>query len=406
MKKVLYISYDGMTDPLGQSQVLPYIAGLTKEGYSFHLISFEKHERYLKHKNHIQKYCEENNINWHPQDYHIEGGLKKTIRQVRKMYKVALYLQKKHQFSIVHCRSYISALAGLKLKRKFGVKMIFDMRGFWADERVDGKIWDLNSKIYKTIYKYFKRKEKEFLTKSDYTISLTNNGKREIESWNTIDQEKVNIKVIPCCVNLELFDPSKINDSQKQELKATLKIDPDSFVLGYVGSIGTWYMLPEMLDYFKVLKTEKPNVKFLFITGEKPDFIKEEAIKKGLNPDEFIITSVLHDQVPIHISLFDQSIFFIRSSYSKKASSPTKQGEIMAMGIPLICNSGVGDTDEIVLKYKSGKVISDFNEESYKKAILDEAHFDTKVIENGAKDYFALEEGVNRYLSVYKAIDD
>lgn len=405
MKKVLYISYDGMTDPLGQSQVLPYIAGLTKKGYSFHLISFEKHERYLKHKNHIQKYCDDNNINWHPQDYHIEGGLKKTIRQVRKLNKVAFYLQKRHQFSIVHCRSYISALAGLKLKRKFGVKMIFDMRGFWADERVDGKIWNLNSRIYKTIYSYFKRKEKEFLTKSDYTISLTSNGKREIESWDTINQEKVKIKVIPCCVNLELFDPSKISDSQKQELKTTLKIDSNSFVLGYVGSIGTWYMLPEMLDYFKVLKTEKPNAKFLFITGEKPDFIKEEAIKKGLNPEDFIITSVLHDQVAIHISLFDQSIFFIRPSYSKKASSPTKQGEIMAMGIPLICNSGVGDTDEIVLKYKSGKVITDFNEESYKKAILDEVHFDTKEIENGAKDYFALEEGVKRYLSVYKAID-
>ena len=40
-KNVLYISYDGMTDPLGQSQVLPYLSGLSKEGYSFHLISFE-----------------------------------------------------------------------------------------------------------------------------------------------------------------------------------------------------------------------------------------------------------------------------------------------------------------------------------------------------------------------------
>lgn len=406
MKKVLYISYDGMTDPLGQSQVLPYIAGLTKEGYSFHLISFEKNDRYLKFKNHIQNYCDQNDINWHPQDYHIEGGLKKTIRQVRKMNKVALYLQQRHEFSIVHCRSYISALAGLKLKRKFGVKMIFDMRGFWADERVDGKIWTLDSKIYKTIYNYFKRKEKEFLTKSDYTISLTSNGKREIESWNAIDQTKVKIKVIPCCVNLDLFDPSKISFAQKQTLKKSLNISENSFILGYVGSIGTWYMLSEMLDYFKVLKTEKPDAKFLFVTGEKPDFIKGEAMKKELNSEDFIITSVLHHQVPIHISIFDQSIFFIRPSYSKKASSPTKQGEIMAMGIPLICNSGVGDTDEIVIKYNSGKVVDAFNDESYKKAILDETQFDTKEIENGAKDYFALEEGVNRYLSVYKAIDD
>ena len=124
-----------------------------------------------------------------------------------------------------------------------------------------------------------------------------------------------------------------------------------------------------------------------------------------MNSNDFIITSVLHDQVPIHISLFDQSVFFIRSSYSKKASSPTKQGEIMAMGVPLICNSGVGDTDEIVIRYNSGKVISEFTNEAYKKVIEENTVYTTSEITKGAKDYFALEEGVNRYLSVYKAID-
>ncbi len=395
-----------MTDPLGQSQVLPYISGLTKKGYTFHLISFEKHDRYLKHKNHIQKYCDVNNIHWHPQDYHTIGGLKKTIRQVLKMNKVAYYLHERHQFSIIHCRSYIAALAGLKLKRMFGVKMLFDMRGFWANERVDGKIWNLDSKIYRTIYNYFKQKEIQFFKKSDYTISLTTNGMNEIRSWEALKETDVKIKVIPCCVNLELFDPTKIDSTQKSALKNSLNINDTDFILGYVGSIGTWYMLPEMLGYFKVLKSIKANAKFLFVTGEKPEYILEEVIKKDLKPDDFIITSVLHDQVPIHISLFDQSVFFIRPSYSKKASSPTKQGEIMAMGVPLVCNSGVGDTDEIVLKYNSGKVISEFTDEEYRKVIEENTVFDSEEITKGAKDYFALEEGVNRYLSVYKAIDD
>ena len=30
--RVLYISYDGMTDALGQSQVLPYLCGLAQRG--------------------------------------------------------------------------------------------------------------------------------------------------------------------------------------------------------------------------------------------------------------------------------------------------------------------------------------------------------------------------------------
>lgn len=392
-----------MTDPLGQSQVLPYLKGLSKEGYEFHLISFEKSDRFNQHKRLIQSICDEDNIQWHPQYYSKAGGLSSTLKQVKKLKKVSSYLQDKHHFDIVHCRSYISALAGLDLKRKHGVKFVYDMRGFWADERVDGKIWSLKSPIYSRIYKYFKKKEKVFLSKADYTISLTDNGKNEMLSWPSTDP-KINIKVIPCCANLDLFDKSKITEETKLEDRKTLGINPDDFVLGYVGSIGTWYMLPEMLDYFKELKEAKPNSKFLFVSGEEPNKIIAAASEKGIDKDHIKVISVLHHEVPRFISLMDASIFFIKPSYSKKASSPTKQGEIMAMGIPLICNAHVGDTDLIVNKYESGIVIDTFDKETFKNTIIDPQDFDSNKISEGAKDYFSLTEGVQRYLSVYKAV--
>ena len=392
-----------MTDPLGQSQVLPYLKGLSKEGYEFHLISFEKSDRFNQHKRLIQSLCDEDNIQWHPQYYSKAGGLRSTLKQVNKLKKVSSYLYSKHSFDIVHCRSYISALAGLDLKRKHGVKFVFDMRGFWADERVDGKIWSLKSPIYSRIYKYFKKKEKVFLNKADYTISLTDNGKNEILSWPSTDP-KINIKVIPCCANLELFDKSKISEGTKLADREKLGIDSNHFILGYIGSIGTWYMLPEMLDYFKELKEAKPNSKFLFVSGEEPNKILAAATEKDIDTNDIKITSVLHHEVPRFISLMDASIFFIKPSYSKKASSPTKQGEIMAMGVPLICNANVGDTDLIVTKYESGIVIDKFDKETFKNNIIDPQDFDSNKISEGAEDYFSLTEGVQRYLRVYKAV--
>ena len=65
------------------------------------------------------------------------------------MQKLSFQLHREHSFKLVHCRSYISALVGLKLQKKFGLKFIFDIRGFWADERVDGGIWNLNNPIFK-----------------------------------------------------------------------------------------------------------------------------------------------------------------------------------------------------------------------------------------------------------------
>ncbi|MEI2824421.1 MAG: hypothetical protein V9F02_13485 [Chitinophagaceae bacterium] len=65
-KKILYISYDGMTDPLGQSQVLPYLCKLAAEGFEFTLLSFEKKDRYEKSRSVIEAICKKNNIRWVP----------------------------------------------------------------------------------------------------------------------------------------------------------------------------------------------------------------------------------------------------------------------------------------------------------------------------------------------------
>ncbi len=54
MKSVLYTTYDGLTDPLGQSQILPYLQQLCREGYQFTILSFEKRERYQKEASVIQ----------------------------------------------------------------------------------------------------------------------------------------------------------------------------------------------------------------------------------------------------------------------------------------------------------------------------------------------------------------
>lgn len=393
-----------MTDPLGQSQVLPYLIGLSKEGYSFHLISFEKEERFEKNKKDIEQLCSSAGINWQPLKYTKKPPLFSTIYDVQRMKRLAYRLHKENEFKIVHCRSYISALVGLGMKRKFGTKFLFDMRGFWANERVDGKLWDLNNPILKRVYNYFKKKEIAFFTEADYTISLTYNGKNEIESWPEFKEKKPLIEVIPCCVDLNLFNPKSISPVQQDALRQQFNITSTDFILGYVGSIGTWYMLPEMLAYFKVFKESNANAKFLFVTGEQPSTILSIATEKGIDQDSIIITSCRHNEVPLNISLFNKSIFFILPSYSKKASSPTKQGEIMAMGIPLVCNAGVGDTDLVVEKYRAGIVIKELNEASYHKSIIDDALFDRETSLKGSCEFFSLEIGIERYLQVYEKL--
>jgi glycosyltransferase involved in cell wall biosynthesis len=314
------------------------------------------------------------------------------------MKKKALQLHRAHTFRIVHCRSYLSALIGLRLQSK-GVKFVFDMRGFWADERIEGGIWNKKNPLLRWVYNYFKRKELTFFKRADQVISLTQAGKDEILSWKSLDIPADKITVIPCCVDTEIFHPGAVSSEQKRELKKSLGIVEGDFVLGYIGSIGTWYMLEEMLECFNVISLSNPRAKMLFVTGERPENIRTKALAKGIDSSKLMITSVTHQHVPMHISLFDWSIFFIRPTFSKKASSPTKQGEIMAMGVPVICNAGVGDTDKIVHDYQSGIVLTELNDTAYRQ--LELTTYNSTKLRQGAIEFFSLEEGVRRYAVVY-----
>ena len=162
-----------MTDPLGQSQVLPYIEGLSKQGYQFTLISCEKPEAYKQNKEVVESICKRSNIDWHPSFYTKTPPVISTIKDIRGLSKKAFQLHEQKHFSMVHCRSYLASLIGLKMKLQLGVKFLFDMRGFWIDERLDGNQWNFKNPISKLVYRFFKKKEKQFLENADYTMCLT-----------------------------------------------------------------------------------------------------------------------------------------------------------------------------------------------------------------------------------------
>jgi glycosyltransferase involved in cell wall biosynthesis len=412
-KHILFVSYDGMTDSLGQSQVLPYIREISKKEYNYTLISFEKKERYNQHHNKIKQICKNSKIDWIPISYSGSIPIISTIWNVYRLKKEVFKLHKRRPIDLFHSRSHVPSLAAQALFLKKGVPFLFDMRGFWADERVDGKVWDLSNPIFKKVYTFFKRKEIEFLIDAGGVVSLTENGKEEILSWQhkqttpkDLREKQLDISVIPCCVDTDLFDPSKVTFEQQEVLRNKLSIQTDQFVLGYVGSIGTWYMLPEMLDFFQVLEKNNPNAIFLFVSNER-DKILELVTQKEINTDKIRIVSCLHNEVPNYISLFTVSIYFIIPAYSKKASSPTKQAELMSMGIPVVCNADVGDSDTIVLKTNSGWVVDEFDNMNYQEVVskITQNHLpDKKSIIQHCKTEFNLTNGADNFKLMYVRI--
>jgi glycosyltransferase involved in cell wall biosynthesis len=401
--KVLFISYDGMTDPLGQSQVIPYLAGLSKKGYEITILSFEKPAKLRQLGAEIGKLLKDNNIGWVPLRFHMSPPVISKAWDVRSMNQRAKQLHRMNKYDLIHCRSYIAAAAGLRLKRKTGVKLLFDMRGFWADEKAEGGNWNRSYLFWRIVYRHYKNLEKKLIAGADHIISLTQAGKEEISRW-PLYSFSVPITVIPCCADTQLF--SITDKQQQQEAKQLLKIPETSFVLGYLGSLGTWYMLDEMLDFFKRLQAHTPRSVFLFVTNSDHEGVRQRMKVKNITADDVRILTVNYKEVPRHIKAADACISFIRPVYSKAASSPTKNGEMLCMGIPVVLND-IGDSAIIIDQCRSGIVIKEFNENAYDRAIhlLDGMkNRDPASIRNCSLNMYSLDQGIQKYESVYQSL--
>jgi len=407
MKNILFISYDGMTDPLGQSQVIPYLSGLTKFGYRFTILSCDKPEKYKANKDYVNKLIEHYPIEWVSIPYHKNPPVLSSIYDYRMLKKKARQLYLQNNFDMVHTRPGLPTLVALWMKKKYGVKFLDDVRGFWADERVDGGMWNLKNPVFRFVYNFFKKHEYECLESADHIVCLTYAAEKEMHSWKNIKKQPLAIQVIPCSADLNLFDPENIDAELKSQFSKELNIKDTDMVFSYLGSIGGWYLTDEMMRLCKKLSVKFPQAKFLFISPHRHEEITNAAAKNGLAPEKIITKQAKRYEVPVLLSFSSYSLFFIKPCYSKISSSPTKHGEIMAMGIPVIANSAVGDVADIIKKYNAGYVLDDFSEGSLNAVVnkvAENKSFDNAAIRNGAREFYALENAVNSYRKVYDSI--
>lgn len=402
--RALYISYDGMTDPLGRSQVLPYLQGLSKRGHEITLLSCEKTARMAAEGASVRAICDKAGIDWQPVAYHKHPPILSGMIDIAALKRAASRLHRSKRFDLVHCRSYMAAIVGDWLKRKQGVPFLFDIRGFWADERVERGIWPARNPLFRAAYSYFKSLEKRFFHDADAIVSLTENARREIRSWPVDRRPTAPVTVIPCCVDLALF--AETIRKERTATRKRLGIAAKANVLVYVGSVGGAYLMTEMLALFRAYRKLHPGARFLFVSGHPREEIERLALAEGVEPNELVVVSAKREEVPGLIAAADLGVSFILATYSAKASCPTKFGEMLAMGVPVIANVGVGDIADIIRDTRAGAIVEGYDETSLAEAIVqaENAAERPAAVRAAATRYFALEQGVDRYDEICEAI--
>ena len=391
MANIIYISYDGLAEPLGQSQIIPYLRKLSMNN-RIHIITFEKPTDIIESTKMISLKAQLENIGigWTSLRYHKRPSVLATLFDILQGVIAIIKVSKLMKIEIVHVRSYLPAFMALLVKRLTGAKLLFDIRGFWADERVDGGIWQRDGIVFK-IVKYLER----YLYRSaDHIVTLTEASVSKIKSFGYWDGSLPEITVIPTCVDIDRFTPSKKLPSL------------NTFVFGYVGSFGTWYMLRETMDLFTEILQIRPEARMLIVNHNEHDVLQKFISQEKLPSDRIEIIKVSHEKVVTQIQRMDAASALIRPCFSKIASAPTKVGEYLSCGIPCVGNFGIGDMEKILKNNETGVILKSFEKTALRKAaqeIVDlsmNSEVRTRCREI-AVAHFSLSDGVQNYKSIY-----
>lgn len=403
--KSLFITYNGLTDFIGQSQVLPYISGLRERGHEFTVLSFESPERLAKLGVSVTQQMSKAGILWRPLRFSRNPPLlSKVIDQIRMM-RAADSLLREGGYDVVHCRSYVAADIGLRMKHRYGVRFLFDMRGFWPDQRREGNRWPDSNPFFHQIYLRWKTKEKALIQNSDHIVTLAQAAAKEIQTWDCYS--KAPISVIPCAVDFKDFDIK--DEARRCSIRASLQIGAQQPLLVYLGSLGSVYLLDEMLSFFRQLKNRWADALFLFIGRHKTSELVARSKALGLEFAENDFRSVEAERadVPNWLAAADAGICFITPTYSSLGVSPTKLGEFLACGLPVVCNDRVGDVKEIVTSTNSGIVVENFEVQTLVQAagLFDELRrLDRSRIRQAARSLLDLNAAIDTYDAIYQSL--
>src|SRR6185436_8918653 len=406
-KRVLYISYNGMLDPLGQSQVIPYLKELAKAGVHFTLLSFERERAYtpegIAESDRLKKELAENNIEWHWLRYHKRPSLPATMFDVAQGIRLGRRLIKQNNIELVHARSHVPARMAIALKRRFGLKFIFDVRGLMADEYVDAGHWQKDS-LY---YSITKTSERKALAAADGVVTLTEAIWPYLEHSDGLRGRQVAHEAVPCCADLNLFS---FNPDERTRVRKELALE-DRFVVVYSGSIDGWYLTEQMADFFVTLRQREPRAHVLWLTTGSHQRIRDLMQARRVSDGDYTVHTATTQEVPSYLSASDAGLAFIKPCFSKLASSPTKFAEYLACGLPLIINRGVGDSDSLGEVHKIAAMVREFNDGEYASAAEELLHLTadpdgtrrrTRAVAEQLFDVRAL--GIDRYVRLYQRV--
>jgi glycosyltransferase involved in cell wall biosynthesis len=364
-----YVSFDSILHSVGASQVRRYVELLGRGGTKIHLVTFEDDDP----PDEARRAMVEAGVDWHPLPFGSHGQVGGAVRALRAWRRM-------RGQRLVHARSDLAAMAASFRPRQ---PFIWDMRGFWVDERIALGLVRSGSFAERLL----RANERRLARSSRAIIVLSEAAKVEAVERYAIAPDKV--VVIPTCVDLDLFRYAPVPTGPVRVLLS--------------GTFSARYDVVAMARF--ILSLQRRTAAEAEVVSPDPA-VSAELRRCGVDHDA---SSARPDQMPAVVERSSVGICFQRPDPLTAANSvPTKIAEFLATGRPVVVSPGLGDMDDILGRFRCGVVVDGFTEAALDRA-ADEllallADGDLSVrCRKAAEENFSLTDAIERLQRTYKS---
>jgi glycosyltransferase involved in cell wall biosynthesis len=338
----IFLSHNGMTEALGQTQVLPYLRGLSVSGVRFDLLACEPPGADPAAVARIKDQLRPFGIRYTALRRRPSHSLADKVRDSGRLLAaaVAAAVRGRGVPAVLHARSQLpgavaEVLAALSRRTRF----LFDCRGLLAQEYVDMGHWrpgELRHRLATGV-------EASLLRRADRVVVLTEALRdRLCDPGGPLADRKDDVHVIPCCVDPDRFRP---DPAARARHRRALGLRDDQPLLCFAGSMARYDMVAAAALFAGLRR--RCDARFLLLSRADAGPLRAQLLARGAQ-DALHTVAAPAAEVPGWLAAADLAVAFLRDSPSSIATSPTKIAEGLAAGLPTAVSAGIADCSRIV----------------------------------------------------------
>jgi len=397
MKKnsTLYLSRNGLLEPLGQSQVFAYLRGLSRD-YNITLITYEKDEDWAD-KARLQKArrdCKDLGIRWLPQHFRQRPKIVAPAFSMIRMVWLVRREVRRSGIRLIHARSNIPAATALAVSWMTGVPFLFDLRSLFPEELITARRMRRGSFLHRAII----WAERVCLAKSAAVISQTHAAVNHLKSVYPTELKDQRLVMIPTCADLDRFTPPLDRPSGPT-------------VHGCIGTIlSGWFRTDWLAAWLSAVAQNDTDARFEIVTRDDADRVRVALDPMNKFGDRLTIGPRPSEEMPAAVRGHDLTVmFYAGGEVSELGRSPTRMAEVLGCGLPVVANEGVGDVADIIRRYNVGVVVKDGSQAAMMaaldelKALRSDPDLPSRC-RKAAEEVFSLQAGTEAYRKLYAKI--